>query len=145
MRNYLQRTNRGETSLFDAFDDFFRPIFAEENHSLSTNIRENENEYLLENATPGFTKDQIKLSLENGYLNVVCSKQTKNETSDDNKDENKGAWRRKEISEYSARSFYLGDEVAQEDIKAKYENGILSLTIPKSRPKVPEKSYIAIE
>ena len=54
-------------------------------------------------------------------------------------------YRRKEISEYSSRSFYVGDDVSKEDIKAKYENGVLSLVIPKVSPKLPERSYIAIE
>ncbi len=54
-------------------------------------------------------------------------------------------YRRKEISEYSSRSFYVGDDVSKEDIKAKYENGILSLVIPKVTQKLPERSYIAIE
>ena len=60
------------------------------------------------------------------------------------KKENK-VYRRKEISEYSSRSFYVGDDVSKEDIKAKYENGILSLVIPKVTQKLPERSYIAIE
>ena len=55
------------------------------------------------------------------------------------------SYHRKEISEYSSTSFYIGEDITQNDIKAKYENGILSLTIPKLQPKLPEKSYIAIE
>ena len=55
------------------------------------------------------------------------------------------SYRRKEISEYSSRTFHVGEDITQNDIKAKYENGILCLTIPKIQPKIPEKSYIAIE
>ena len=55
------------------------------------------------------------------------------------------SYHRKEISEYSSTSFYIGEDITQNDIKAKYENGILSLTIPKFQPRITEKSYIAIE
>ena len=55
------------------------------------------------------------------------------------------SYRRKEISEYSSTSFYIGEDITQNNIKAKYENGILSLMIPKFQPRITEKSYIAIE
>lgn len=155
MKNYLQNRNNNHmehTSLFDALDDFFRPVFADEADYLKSNISETDKDYRLEVAVPGFTKEQIKLSLENGYLNVVCSKKEKegaqnaqqNANAENEKKENK-VYRRKEISEYSSRSFYVGDDVSKEDIKAKYENGILSLVIPKVTQKLPERSYIAIE
>ena len=129
MKNYLQNRNNNleRTSLFDAIDDFFRPVFADEADYLKSNISETEKDYRIEVAVPGFNKEQIKLSLENGE-----------------KKEGK-VYRRKEISEYSSRSFYVGDDVSKEDIKAKYENGVLSLVIPKVSPKLPERSYIAIE
>ena len=82
------------------------------------------------------------------YLNVVCSKKEKeggNEANGENAKKENKVYRRKEISEYSSRSFYVGDDVSKEDIKAKYENGILSLVIPKVTQKLPERSYIAIE
>ena len=152
MKNYLQNRNNNRlerTSLFDALDDFFRPVFADEADYLKSNISETDKDYRLEVAVPGFTKEQIKLSLENGYLNVVCSKKEKeggeqNANAENGRKENK-VYRRKEISEYSSRSFYVGDDVSKEDIKAKYENGILSLVIPKVTQKLPERSYIAIE
>ena len=140
MRNYLQRQSN-PISFFDAFDEFFRPVFASENDYLKSNIRETDNDYQIDVAVPGFSKDQIKISLENGYLDIVCSK---NEQEKSGK-EGTVSYRRKEISEYSSRRFHVGDSVKQEDIKAKYENGILCLTIPKAQPKLPEKSYIAIE
>ena len=81
MKNYLQNRNNHleHVTLFDALDDFFRPVFADESDYLKSNISETENDYRLDVAVPGFSKDQIKLSLENGYLNVVCNKQTKEE------------------------------------------------------------------
>ena len=128
MKNYLQRQSN-PISFFDAFDEFFRPVFA------------SDNDYQIDVAVPGFSKDQIKISLENGYLDIICSK---NEQEESGK-EGTVSYRRKEISEYSSRRFHVGDSIKQEDIKAKYENGILCLTIPKAQPKLPEKSYIAIE
>ena len=116
-------------------------MFASENDYLKSNIRETDNDYQIDVAVPGFSKDQIKISLENGYLDIVCSK---NEQEESGKEGNV-SYRRKEISEYSSRRFHVGDSIKQEDIKAKYENGILCLTIPKAQPKLPEKSYIAIE
>ena len=85
--------------------------------------------------------EQIKISLENGYLSIVCSKNKQEE----NGKKDTASYRRKEISEYSSRTFHVGEDITQNDIKAKYENGILCLTIPKIQPKIPEKSYIAIE
>ena len=87
---------------------------------------------------PGYSKDQIKVSLENGYLTVSASKESKEE-------DNKKHYVRKEISESCSRSYYVGDDVTQADIKAKYDNGILSVCVPKSQPKQIESSYIAIE
>ena len=148
MKNYLQNRNNNleRTSLFDAIDDFFRPVFADEADYLKSNISETDKDYRIEVAVPGFSKEQIKLSLENGYLNVVCNKQENEEKNGENGEKKEGkVYRRKEISEYSSRSFYVGDDVSKEDIKAKYENGVLSLVIPKVSPKLPERSYIAIE
>ncbi|MDD6996192.1 MAG: Hsp20 family protein [Candidatus Borkfalkiaceae bacterium] len=147
MKNYLQKNTSGHVSLFDALDDFFRPVFADESDYLKSNISETENDYRLDVAVPGFSKDQIKLSLENGYLNVVCNKQTKEEKSEGENGDKKEhpVFRRKEIAEYSSRSFYVGEDLAKEDIKAKYENGVLSLIIPKVSQKVPDRSYISIE
>lgn len=140
MNYYLQRRNN-VNSIFDAFEDFFRPVFASENDYLKSNIRETEKEYQIDVAVPGFKKEQINISLENGYLNIVCSKNEQEESGE----KDTVSYRRKEISEYSSRSFHVGDDITQNDIKAKYENGILTLTIPKVQPRIPEKSYIAIE
>ena len=135
MRTYLtRRTN--PTDLFDVFDDFFRPVFSEETSCMKTNIRETDTAYELDIEVPGFNKDQIKISLENGYLSVVCSRQEQ---------EVNGKYRRKEICESCARNYYVGKDVSRDSIKAKYENGILTLSVPKSQPKQVEASYIEIE
>ena len=137
MKNYLQKRNNGY-DLFDAFDDFFRPVFYDEGRDLRTNIKENENGYELEVEMPGYAKDQIKLALENGYLTISASKQSKEE-------DGKKHYVRKEISESCSRSYYVGDDVKQEDIKAKYDNGMLTVRVPKSQPKQLQSKFIDIE
>ncbi len=137
MKNYLQKRNNNY-DLFDAFDDFFRPVFYDENRDLRTNIKETDANYELEVEMPGYSKDEIKLALENGYLTVSASKTSKEE------DKSKH-YVRKEISESCSRSYYVGEDVSKEDIKAKYENGMLTVSVPKSQPKLPQSHYIDIE
>ncbi len=137
MKNYLQK-RQNNYDLFDAFDDFFRPVFYDEQRDLKTNIKETESNYELDMEMPGYSKENIKVSLENGYLTVSAKKETK--------DEGEGKrYLRKEISESCSRSYYVGQDVSRQDIKAKYENGILTLTVPKSQPKLPESQFIEIE
>ncbi len=138
MKHYLQTRNNDSYDLFDVFDDFFKPMFFDETKELKTDIKENENNYELDLALPGYGKDEIKVSLENGYLTVSATRQKK--------EENEKHYLRREISESTSRSYYVGNDVTQEQIKAKYLNGILSLTVPKSQPKqVNGGNYIAIE
>ena len=137
MKNYLTKRNN-TYDLFDAFDDFFRPVFFDEQHDLKTNIKETDSAYELDIGMPGYSKDQIKVALENGYLTVSASKESKEE-------DNKKHYVRKEISESCSRSYYVGDDVTQADIKAKYENGMLAISVPKSQPKQIQSSYIDIE
>ena len=88
---------------------------------------------------PGFNKDEIKLELNNGYLTISTEKSLNKE--------NKGKMLRQErYVGTMQRSFYVGGSITEEDIKAKYENGVLSLMIPKKEArKVPEKKQILIE
>ena len=87
---------------------------------------------------PGYAKNEIKISLENGYLTVNATKQEK--------EENGKKYLRREISESTSRSYYVGTEITREQIKAKYDNGILSLTVPKQSPKkLNESNFIDIE
>jgi HSP20 family molecular chaperone IbpA len=137
MKNLQIRKNNGY-DLFDAFDDLFRPVFYGGEKELKTDIKETENDYEFDIAVPGYSKDQIKVSLDNGYLTIACSKEEKEE-------DNKKHYIRHEISESCQRSYYVGNDVAKGDIKAKYENGILTLTVPKSAPKQVEDSFINIE
>ena len=140
-------------NLMDVFNDFERDFFrgfARPEHVLygknagrmmKTDVKETETGYELDVDLPGFTKDEINLDLENGCLTISTHK------SLENRDEKKGKVLRQErYSGTMSRSFYVGDNITEEDIKAKYENGVLSLSIPKKEAqKVPEKKTILIE
>ena len=137
MKNYLQQRSNNGYDLFDVFDDFFKPMFFEESRDLRTNIKETEQAYELELELPGYAKDEIKISLENGYLTVNAAR---------NKKEDGKKYLRREISESTSRSYYVGADVTREQIKAKFENGMLLLTVPKASPKqVNGNNYIDIE
>ena len=137
MKHSLTTRGGGPYDLFDMFDDFFKPTFFDGTREMRTNITETDNAYLLELALPGYGKDEIKVSLENGYLTVSAVRQKREENSN---------YLRREIAESSSRSFYVGTEVEQEDIRAKYENGILNLTVPKTQPRrYKANKYIDIE
>ena len=109
---------------------------------MKTDIREHDTGYELDVDLPGFKKDEINVDLENGYLTIRAEKGL-------NKDEQdkKGKYiRRERYAGAMQRSFYVGDAVTQEDIKAKFEDGILKLSIPKKDAKAVEtKKTIAIE
>ncbi|MGN1372465.1 MAG: Hsp20/alpha crystallin family protein [Candidatus Coproplasma sp.] len=138
MRRYLQtNTNSDNYDLFDAFNDFFRPVFYDEKSTMRTNIKESASDYELDVELPGYTKEQIKVSLENGYL-TVCAEKAEREEDKDKR------YIRKEITESCSRSFYVGEYVTDDQIKARYENGVLSLTVPKTQPKRVQGRYIEI-
>lgn len=139
-------------NLFDDFmdDAFERNFFGGRNplygkHSkniMKTDVKETETGYELDIDLPGFKKDEISAHLEDGYLTVSAAKGVDKDEKD-----NEGRYiRRERYSGSMTRSFYVGNAVTEEDIKAKYEDGILSLSIPKKDPKAVEaKKYIAIE
>ena len=109
---------------------------------MKTDVHEHDEGYELDIDLPGFKKDEIKLSLENGYLSVNAAK-----SLDKDKKNIKGKIIRQERYAGSMqRSFYVGDTVTETDIKAKFEDGVLKLSIPKKEPeKIPETKTIAIE
>ena len=109
---------------------------------MKTDIREHDNGYEVDIDMPGFKKDEISLELENGYLTVSAAKGL-----DKDEQDKKGKYiRRERYAGAMQRSFYVGDTLTQEDIKAKYDNGILSISIPKKDAKAVEtKKTIAIE
>ena len=114
------------------------------NSLMKTDVKEHEDGYELEISLPGYKKEDINAELKDGYLVINAS----TSGSNDETDEKTGKYIRKErYSGSCSRSFYVGDDVTQEDIRAKYENGILTLAIPKKEPAKIEgnKKTIAIE
>ena len=111
-------------------------------NAMKTDIREHDTGYELDIDLPGFKKDEIKAELENGYLTISATKSANNDEKD-----KKGKYiRRERYAGTMQRSFFVGNDVTQEDIKAKFENGILQLSIPKKDAKAVEtKKSIAIE
>lgn len=144
MKNYLQKRNYVRDPFFDMFDDFFKPVFYDDSaDSMRTDIKETENGYQLDVEMPGFDKKDIKIALENGYLTVSAQKSSKDEEGNEkNKNER---YIRKECTVSCSRSYYVGNDVEKENVKAKYENGMLTLNVPKSQPKQLPSHNIEIE
>ena len=133
----------------DFFDDFYKPVRREvapaqrRNMVMKTDVKENENGYELAIDLPGYKKEDVKAELKDGYLTITASTSTNN----DEKDENGKYIRRERYMGSCSRSFYVGEHLDQEDIKAKFEDGVLKVDVPKkeAKPEVEEKKFIAIE
>ena len=137
---FFPRTN----DLFDTvFDDMFTsPIFTTRSDmAMKTDITEKDGNYLLDMELPGCKKEDIHLELNNGYLSVSASRNTNKEE----KDAKGNLIRQERYSGSFSRSFYVGDSVKEEDIKASYENGELKISFPKETKQVPGKKVISIE
>lgn len=131
------------------FDDFFetpdtkrRPINQRPVPGvMKTDIKENEKDFELSIELPGYKKENVNAELKDGYLIVNAS----NEKNDEEKNE-KGYIRRERYYGSCSRSFFVGKNLKEEDIKAKFDNGVLTLTVPKDVERLPEeKKYISIE
>ena len=128
---------------FDLFDDFFRDDFfnKKENNLMKTDIKDCKDKYIIEMDLPGYQKDNINISLKDGYLTVSA----KVEKNDEEKEEEKFVRRERFYGECS-RSFYVGDDVTEEDIDAEFKNGILKVDIPKKEERKEEETkYIEIK
>ena len=125
-------------------DDFMDSAFSS-NYSLGslmkTDVKEKDGNYELTMDLPGVKKEDVHAELKDGYLTVSASVNN----SKDEKDKQGNYIRRERYSGSASRSFYVGEAVRQEDIKAKFENGVLTLMFPKPQEKLPEKHHIAIE
>lgn len=110
---------------------------------MNTDVKETENSYELTMDLPGFSKEEVTAELENGYLTIRAAKGL----DKSEEDKKSGKYIRKErYAGACERSFYVGEGLKQEDIKASFKHGILTLDIPKSQPKAIESNkYIAIE
>ena len=111
---------------------------------MKTDIKEMDNGYQLIIDLPGFKKEEIHAALENGYLTISAAKGL----DEDEQEKESGHYiRRERYAGACERSFYVGDSISQEDIKAEFKHGILKLFVPKkeARPAAEENKYIAIE
>ena len=109
---------------------------------MATDVNETETDYELEMNLPGFKKDQINVKLEDGYMTISAAKGHDQEK----KDKHGKIIRQERYAGSMQRSFYVGENVKTEDVKAKFEDGVLRLTIPKKElPQLPGNNTIAIE
>ena len=141
-------------SLFDDYMDFDFPRFADiENldkklygkkasRIMKTDVHEHDDHFEADIDLPGFKKDQISLELRNGYLTITAAKNLEENGKDD-----KGRLVHQErYTGTMSRSYYLGEHITEEDVKAKFEDGVLTLCFPKEdAKKLPERRYIQIE
>ena len=128
---------------FDSFWNRKNPLYGKHaKNMMKTDVRETDDSYELDIDLPGFKKDEITAKLEDGYLTVSASKGL-----DKDKQDKKGNYiRRERYAGAMRRSFYIGDSITQDEIKAKFENGILQLSIPKKDAKtVEQQKHISIE
>ncbi len=150
----------GENLFDDFFDEFFElPAWDDRamqkaqkklygrhaSNMMKTDVQEHDDHYEVDIDLPGFKKEELSLELKDGYLVINATKGLDNDETD------KGTGRfvrRERYAGSMSRSFYVGEDMKQEDIHAKYESGVLKLSIPKmdqKKPQVEEKKYIAIE
>ena len=142
----------GENLFDDFMNDFRLPAFPDVDKELygkhaknlmKTDVEETEKGYEVDMDLPGFKKDEIQIELKDGYLTVSAAKGL-----DKDEEDKKGHYIRQErYSGAMSRTFYVGKDLTQEDIKAKFEDGVLKLTVPKieKKPEEPKSKYITIE
>ena len=139
-------------SLFDDWMGFpFRGFASDVDHKLygkhagnlmKTDLKEHEEEYELNVDLPGFKKDQIKLQLQNGYLTISVAKGL----DEQEKDKQGRIMHQERYTGAMSRSYYIGENLRQEDVKARFEDGVLTLRFPKEAPqKLPEQTFIPID
>lgn len=134
---------------FDLFDEMFRdPFFGRtydnaDTQIMKTDVQENDQAYVIDMELPGYAKEDVKAELKDGYLTITASKNQNN----DQKDENGRYIRRERYTGTCKRTFYVGESVSQEDIKAGFKDGILRLAIPKKelQPGKDQPKLITIE
>ena len=133
----------GENLLDDFFGEPFGGYDYSESGLMTTDVKDTDKGYEVTMNMPGVKKEDVKAELKDGYLTVSAETNTKK----DEKAEDGKYIRRERYSGSCSRSFYVGDGVKQEDIKAKFEDGILKLFVPKeaAKPAVEQKKYISIE
>ena len=152
MSSYLP-TIFGE-NLMDVFDGFDRSFFRNfgnmdralygkhAQNMMKTDVKETDEGYEVDIDLPGFKKDEIQLELNNGYLTISTQKALEK----DEKNKKGRMLRQERYAGMMQRSFYVGEHITEEDVKASYESGVLHLVLPKKdAPRLPEKKTIQIE
>ncbi len=129
---------------FDLWEDIFKdPFFNyDDNKIMKTDIKEHKDSYSIIVDLPGYEKDNIKIDINDGYLTIDAIESSNEEEKE------KGKFVRKErYYGECKRSFYVGEEIEAEDVKASFKNGTLKLVVPKKEPKkeIENKKYIQIE
>ena len=129
---------------FDLFDDIFKDPFFTNNESkiMKTDIKEKKDKYIIDIDLPGYEKENIKINVEDGYLTV----QAKTNTNKEDKEDGKIVRKERYVGSCS-RSFYVGNSVKNEDVKASFRNGTLKIEVKKKEEskELPEGNYIDIE
>ena len=130
-------------SAFPELRDIDRKLYGRNAvREMRTDVREHDDCYEVDVDLPGFKKEEISLSLENGYLTISAAKGLDHEKTT----KHGKVIRQERYAGAMQRSFYVGDQLTNEDVTAKFENGVLMLTIPKKEPKkLPDRKTIAIE
>ena len=125
------------------FDRMMRPLYGKHaQNMMKTDVRETGNSYELDIDLPGFKKDEITIQLDNGYLSISAAKGL---DKDEEKKDGKYI-RRERYAGAMNRTFYVGDNLTQQDIQAKFEDGILKISVPKKDvQQIEQNKYIAIE
>lgn len=127
-----------------SFPDIEKKLYGKRaGHVMKTDVKEQENSYEVAVDLPGFKKDEITAEVKDGYLTISAAKGLDQEKKDD-----QGKYIRQErYSGNMSRSFYVGKDVTKDDIHAKFEDGILTLQIPKkeNKPQVETRHYVTIE
>ena len=131
---------------FDLLDDIFdEPMFNFSNNNImKTDIKDHKNSYEIVVDLPGYEKDNIEMTINDGYLTINAK--TKHEVNEGNEEGSKFIRKERYYGECS-RSFYVGNTIKEEDIKANFKNGVLSVSVPKKDPKkeISEKKRIQID
>ena len=125
------------------FEDIDKKLYGKNAaHIMKTDVHEHEDCFEAAVDLPGFKKDEVTITLENGYLIIEAAKGLDKDT----KDKKGKIVRQERYAGSMQRSFYVGDNLTEEDIKAKMEDGVLKLTIPKKeKAQIPEKKTVLIE
>lgn len=126
---------------FDLFEDVFNvPVFRNET-LMKTDVYETDGNYVMKMDLPGYRKEDIQISLDNGNLSVSANRSN----STDEKDDQGNIIRQERFTGTASRTFYVGKQITDQDVKASFEDGILTLTVPSQKKKeIEEKKYIEI-